>query len=292
MRGVAKVQARIPTVRKHWERSLFGEAWERSDQLDLGVAALALGAQEVLCTAPMLVALSSIMMRFRLGFVGAFLNDVLGLNKTAGLEVRSLFTSTRAPQLSSLWLGLATAILFYTSVAATTQRAVDAIWERHMTGFQAWWRRTLWVLGQIPLFAVALAASHFMRTRHIPDWERNVIYAIAFSFGVSLFHLWGHHLFLEGKVTWRALIPGSIAMALGILILGLTSPYLMSSQIVDNVADYGLIGAAFILSLWAVSYSAIVVFATLLGQVWHMRRTGARRPATDGRPSDVLQTTA
>ena len=56
-----------------------------------------------------------------------------------------------------------------------------------------------------------------------------------------------------------------------VLLLVAVSPVIMPSQITGNVADYGLVGAAFVLSLWAVTYSTIVVFGTLLGQVYVSR---------------------
>lgn len=236
------------------------------------MAALALGAQEVLCTAPLLVALSAVMARFHLGSVGGFLVEALGLDGAAAHQVRALFMATRTPNAASLWLGLGVAILFYVAVAATTQRTVDLVWGKETSPLTIWWRRIVWVIGQTPMYAGALVVGTALHRWGVAPAQANIIYAAAFALTETLFHWWGHHLLLEGTVRWRALLPGSVLIGAGVGVLALASPFVMPSQITDNVADYGLIGAAFILSLWAVSYSAIVVYGTLLGQVWHDRR--------------------
>lgn len=260
-----------------WRGSYLGACWRRSDTLDLPTATLALGAQEVLCTAPMLVALSAIMARFHLGYVGAFLDDLLGLDAASSEAVRNLFHSTRTPQLASLWTGLGIALVFYVAVAASTQRCVDAIWNRGVSGWSTWWRRILWVGGQVPMFGLAIAAGRYLHVWHFGDTAANLAYGIALGVSAALFHWWGHHLLLEGSVPPRALAPGALAIGTGVFVLVVASPVVMPAQITDNVADYGLIGAAFILSLWSVAYSAVVVYGTLLGQIFVSRSGSAGR---------------
>lgn len=267
MLSTLALRRRARRVEFWWRDSYLGACWRRSEHLDLPTATLALGAQEVLCTAPMLVALSAIMARFHLGYVGGFLNDLLGLDQPSSRAVRELFRSTRTPNLSSLWIGLAIALVFYVAVASSTQRSVDAVWNHRATSWTTWWRRCAWAAGQIPMFAGAVLAGRVLHTWSLHPDDANVVYGLSLGVCVALFHWWGHHLLLERSVGWRQLLPGSVAIGVGMSLLVLVSPYVMSSEITDNVADYGLIGAAFILSLWSVTYSAIVVYGTLLGQV-------------------------
>lgn len=266
------LDGRLQQLSDWWQTSFLGAVMRQADSLRLGTAALALGAQEVLCTAPMLVALSAVMARFHLGYVGSFLDDVMGLDNTSALEVRQLFHATRTAQLESLWLGLAAAAVFYVSVASSTQAGVEAIWGRSGNPWRAWRSRIIWVLGQTPMFVLALGGGRILhRQWHLGADASNLAYAVTMGVSAGLFHWWGHHLLLEKRVPYRALAPGSLVLAGGVLILGLVSPWIMPGQIKDNVADYGLIGAAFILSLWAVTYSAIVMYATLAGQVYWAR---------------------
>lgn len=260
-------------VAHRWRESYLGACWRRSEALDLPTAALALGAQEVLCTAPLLVALSAVMFRFRLGYVGGFLDDLLGLDSNSAQAVRGLFRASRTPDMASLWLGLATTLVFYVAVAAMTQRTVDAIWNQQARPWSTWWRRVAWVGVQLPVFATAVTAGRFLHVRHVGESEANLAYGTALALAAGLFHWWGHHFLMAGAVDWRALAPGSLAIGLGTFVLVVVSPFVMPGQINDNVADYGLIGAAFILSLWSVAYSGVVVYGTLLGQVYVSRGT-------------------
>lgn len=269
---------RRAVVAHWWRESYLGACWRRADTLDLPTAVLALGAQEVLCTAPMLVAMSAVMSRYHLGYVGGFLHDLLGLDASSDAVVRDLFVSTRTPDWSSLWTGLAVALVFYVAVATTTQRAVDAIWTVRREGWSGRWRRLVWVGVQVLVYGSALVVVRILHARHLPEAAASGAYAVMLGVSVGAFHLWGHHLLLHGDVRRRDLLPGSVAIGTGVLLLVAVSPVIMPSQITGNVADYGLVGAAFVLSLWAVTYSTIVVFGTLLGQVYVSRgRSFGRR---------------
>ena len=257
---------------QRWRASFPGTALARAHDLDLGVSSLALGAQEVLCTAPMLVALSSVMAHFHLGFVGGFLIDLLGLEGSSASVVHQLFHSTHAPSSWTMWGGMALAVMFYVSVAAATQRCVDAVWNHESSMLRTLRVRLTWVAVQVPGFAAAFFVGHFLHQAHLPIVVTNVAYAVTLGIATALFHWWGHHVFLAGTVSWRQLVPGTVAIGLGVFALTIASPWIVPDQISDSAADYGLIGAAFVLSLWAVCYSVIVVYGTLLGQVWHARR--------------------
>lgn len=269
--SAAAGSSRLPGWRgspaRRWRRSFLGRCFKRSDELELGTAVLALGAQEVLCTAPLLVALSAFTARMHLGYVGGFLDDLMGLNGPSASSVRQLFLSSRTPDWQSLWLGLGAAVLFYIAVASMTQRAVDAIWGTTSTLWDGWWRRITWSCVQIVMYAGALTTGSVLNGGRLGATATNLVYALTLGLSAGLFHWWGHHLLLRGRVGWRDLAPGSGAISVGVVVLVVGSPFVMPSQISDNVEDYGLIGAAFILSLWAVTYSGIVVYGTLIGRM-------------------------
>ena len=269
---------RAQAISARWNASFLGELWRRSDTLNLGTAALALGAQEVLCTAPLLVSLSTLMVHFHLGFVGGFLTDVLGLSPDARDYVNALFLPKKNPSLLTLWFGLLTTAVFYVAVAGTTQRCVDAVWGSDEGAMSALWRRVVWVCVQLPGFALALFAGRALHANRTVSEYAGAGYALSLTIAITLFHWWGHHLFLKGEVSWRHLLPGSIVIGVGTGLLTALSPLFMPQQVVENTESYGLIGAAFVLSIWAVSYSAIVVYGTLIGRVFVDRRERRRNP--------------
>ena len=264
------------TWRNRWDASFVGVFFRRAQELNLGWSSLALGSQEVLCTAPMLVALSALMAHFHLGYVGGFLTDVLGLDAPSRAIVDSLFHSTQRPSAQTLWIGVAAATAFYLSVAGSTQRVVNAVWNHESSGLRSWRRQAAWVAVQVPGLALALFAGRYLHAAHLSVLYANLAHALTLGLAAGLFHWWGHYLFLERTVARRELAMGSLAIGVGVMILTLASPWIVPEQITTNTAEYGLIGATFVLSLWAVTYSTIVVYGTLLGHVWHARRAVGR----------------
>ncbi len=83
------------------------------------------------------------------------------------------------------------------------------------------------------------------------------------------------------RVCWRHLVPGALAVAAGTLLLVKLSNLVLPGQIDEQVAEYGLIGAVFVLSIWLMVLSAVLLGGTLLGAVLIQRRaqaTEARAP--------------
>jgi len=91
----------------------------------------------------------------------------------------------------------------------------------------------------------------------------------------ALFHWWGQHVLLSGRVCWRHLVPGALAVAVGTLLLVKLSNLVLPGQIDEQVAEYGLIGAVFVLSIWLMVLSAVLLGGTLFGAVLIQRRAHA-----------------
>jgi len=69
-------------------------------------------------------------------------------------------------------------------------------------------------------------------------------------------------------------------MAVGMTVLVSCSGLVMSGQIVNQVEDYGLIGATFVLSVWLVVLSAVLFGGALVGAVIVERRQNPSQPGT------------
>ena len=115
--------------REWWRRSIGGHGLRRIRELDLDAHALALCAQQVLCTAPLIVAMSAVLQRLTGRGAGYFMTRFIGLTGDSADDVRRLFGRT-APSISTPALGFAmvTALVFTTSVASVQQRAFELIW--------------------------------------------------------------------------------------------------------------------------------------------------------------------
>jgi len=259
-----------------WQRraatTVPGQAWKRAYELNLANQILALAAQQMLCTAPLLVAFSTISRRTSGRNIGDTLARYLGLSRLAAGDVASLFASTTSLSNSDAVVGLFLAVLFASGVAATQQRGYELIWAQARVGLTAGWRQLAWVPGLCVYLVVVLyagRAGHRVGTR--VHFGRPAGPAV--QMGVSLlFFWWSQHLLLCGRVSWRQLFPGSACIAIGMTVLVALSGPVMSGEMVNEVHDYGLVGATFVLSVWLVVMSGVVFGGALIGRVLCERR--------------------
>src|SRR3954471_13620130 len=119
----------VAAARGWWMRSIGLMSWRRMRELDLDTHALALCAQQVLCTAPLVVAMSAVLQRLTGKGAGYFMTRFFGLYGDSADDVTRLFRRT-APTISTFTLVFAmiTALVFTTSVASVQQRAFELIW--------------------------------------------------------------------------------------------------------------------------------------------------------------------
>lgn len=265
-------------LRRLWQavlESFPGHVGRRSNELNLIRECLALAAEQTLCTIPLLVALQAVSQRFALDSVGTALSRYLGLSSAATTDVQALFISTGHVGFLTLIVSLVVSLVFATGVGAIQQHAYEDIWYQCRAGFRALWRQVLWVGGLCVYLAVALYAGRIGRSLGSQVPSAGVVahlLRLAFVLGVSfLFYWWTQRVLLSGRIRWRDLVPGSVAMAAATTGLVALSP-LLSSQIVSQVKAYGLIGATFVLSVWLLALSIVLFFGALVGSVWAERR--------------------
>ncbi len=270
---MADTRGWIPAGLERWSASLPGHSWRRAREIDLPTQTLALAAQLVLCAAPLLVATSAVVRRAGGKGLGGPVSRYLGLHGQAAKDVTSLFTTSSKVSLVSLVLGLIVAAFFGTGVAATQQRGYEGLWSLPRAGIRAsTWRQLLWVLGlMVYMFAILYAGrlGHHGRGRV----HSSVVFRAIAQFLVSLlFYAWSQHLLLGGRISWRRLMPGAFCMALGTTILVIVSAVVLPGQITDQETDYGLVGAAFVLTVWLVVLAGVIFGGGLLGAIIVERR--------------------
>jgi membrane protein len=286
---------RIAAGRAWLARSIGGRGYRRVRELDLDTHALALCAQQVLCTAPLIVAISAVFQRLRGHGVARGMGRFFGLHGASQQDVRQLFGRT-IPSISTLTLifGMITAIVFTTSVAATQQRGFELIWTlSRVSGLRSYLRQLIWTPG-LTIFSLAVLAAG--RIGHWTDahvvglgaWTAT----IAQGFLTFLFYWWTQHWLLGGRITWRALLPGSLAVGVLTSIMVRISREIIPPEIAWSVHAYGLIGAVFVLSVWLMVLSIVIFGGVLLGALLTERRAEKRAergfvPVTDELPLTV-----
>lgn len=257
--------------------------WTRARELSLVTHALALAAQQVLCTAPLMVALSALLRRAGGEGPGVLVPRYLGLTGASAKDVAALFAGA-SPRVSfdNLAVGALLAFAFGTGVALTLQRGCELIWDVPRAGVRSFPRQCLWLFGLVAYLVVILSvgrnAHHIHGHDHVRLGARVVV-----QFGASfVFFWWSQRLLLGGRVSWRALWPGALAIAVGTAGLVALSGLVLPGQITDEVSDYGLVGGAFVLSIWLVALSGVVLGGVMVGNVVH----DAHRPVGEAQPSD------
>jgi membrane protein len=280
---------RYPPGLARWENSLPGHGWRRANELGLVTQTLALGAQQVLCTAPLLVAASAVIRRVSQRDVGALLSRYLGLTGAAAKDVAALFAGSSSVGRTDLIVGVALAAFFGTGVAATQQRGFEMIWSLHRAGLRSTVRQLIWVVGLMAYLFVVLGVGRGAHHLHNRAHQRLLVRSVTQFMFSLLFYWWSQHLLLSGRVRWRRLLPGAACMAAGTTILVALSGLILPSQITEQVNDYGLIGAAFVLSVWLIVLSGVIFIGALLGAVIDERR---QRPAETGAPAQALRSGA
>ncbi len=291
------VRERAIVGRQWWSRSLPGHGVRRVREINLATHVLALSAQQVLCTAPLVVALSAVLQRVTGRGVGAVLSRFFGLQGTAAADMTALFKGSETVSTTVLLIGLLVAVGFAASVAATLQRGFELMWGLPRAGGlrslarQLGWAVALpgYVVGVIFAGRAGRAVGHLVSLGLPTEILLQVLLTV-------LFHWWGQHVLLSGRVCWRVLVPGALAVAVGTLVLVKLSSLVLPGQIDEQVADYGLIGAVFVLSIWLMVLSAVLLGGTLFGAVVVQRRAlameagapvpGAKAPGpTDTHPA-------
>lgn len=272
MTARAEVGGRVTRLRERWSRTLLGHALDRSSSLDLGTYTLALSAQLVLCLAPLVIAVSSILRRFRAGSAGGMVSDLLGLSGQSAEAVRQLMEHAGAASWGSLLLGLGYGLFFTTGVAATTQRLLENLWELPRTPWRHWWTRGLWVATLAPLITGVMVFGRMSARVPMSPWQDVATDALVFALLSCLFSWWTQWALLLGAVGWRRLLPGAIATGLGCGLVSVTSTLWVPGEIAEEVVDYGLVGATFVLSLWIFILASVFVVGVTVSKVWDERR--------------------
>jgi membrane protein len=258
---------RFAAGRRWLANSLGGRGYKRIREIDLDTHALALCAQQVLCTAPLIVAMGAVLQRWTGHGAAYFIDRFFGLSGKSALAVDSLFARNSHIGTPSLVFALVTSLVLSTGVAAVQQRAFERIWTLpRIISVRSYLRQLAWavVLGGFCILLLGLGrlGRELSETIGLP-----AVMAIAIMQGAVtfLFYWWSQRWLLAGRVTWRALLPGAFTVGVLTTIMFRLTRWIMPQQMTWPVRAYGLIGAVFVLSVWLMILSMVVFGGTLFG---------------------------
>lgn len=261
-----RVSARTDELVRRWEASRIGRLYNEAVELELGMHSLALAAQHVLCAAPFLVAMSAIAREWQVGDVAFLLSDTMGLHGDAQHELIQLFRAPKHDDAGSFLSGFLIAFVFATSVSATMQRTFERIWRLPHADWRSAWRHLVWAVMTTALFAFGLWVNKATHRWEISGASEVAVEATGTGFAAFAYFWWTQRILLRGKVRRRQLLPGAVLIGVATTMLIVVVQLLAPVQITKEVADYGLVGAAFILSAILVAFSTIVLWGVFLGR--------------------------
>ncbi|HVI35815.1 MAG TPA: YhjD/YihY/BrkB family envelope integrity protein, partial [Gaiellales bacterium] len=282
---------RVEAARRWLANSLGGLGYRRSREIDLDTHALALCAQQVLCTAPLIVAMGAVLQRLTGHGAAYFIDRFFGLHGESADAVDKLFARTTSISTSSLVIALIISVVFSTGVAAVQQRAFERIWTLpRIISVRSYGRQLAWavMLGTFSSLMLGLGRVGRELTEALGV---TAIMCIAIVQGAVtfLFYWWSQYWLLAGRVTWRALLPGAVAVGVLTTIMFRLTRVIMPPEMTWPVHAYGLIGGVFVMSVWLMILCVVIFAGTLFGALVSERRAEAarRRGEAAGTESDA-----
>lgn len=265
--------------RSPWQRLRESAAFKYAREArenDLGAHLLAISAQQLLCTAPLAVALAAVGKRVTGVSFADILTRVLHLSPRARHEIVAALAGSPHVSLSALLINLAFAVGFGISLAATLQRGLELIWRFPRAPYlSSLARQVCWAVGlpaTIALVVLLGRAGHFVG-RHA---EGAVVAGYVLQIAVMAMFIWvTQYLLLSRRVQFGQLWLPTAISTVAIAVVVIVGRQLVSGQIVPAYRAYGSVGIGIVLSAW-VAIASTTASSGLAAGCWLQGRRRAK----------------
>jgi membrane protein len=264
------VRERYGRARERVDTSTAGQLQRRLVDLALMNQALILSALALMLFVPALITLAALLPLGEGGEMASGIARRVDLSAMATHYLQQLLPDTQTVRAGTTGGGAVLSLLVAYSWPAALKRGYETIWGLPSRGRRDLWRTLVWLL---VFFAVVVAASAFGQIGN--GFGGLIGTALVGLPAVAAWAWWGQYLLLAGRVSWRALLPGAVALALGLTGLRLFLHFYLSRTIESEYLAYGPIGVVFVLQSWLIAFSLVMLGAPLLGHFISHRRTGA-----------------
>ena len=245
-------------------------AWNRGREMELMHRAMSFAALGFLTLVPLLILVAAADPASGQGFA-RWLGQGLGVSASSQGEIQQLFGRPGQALQRTTAFGLAALAVFGLTFGSAVQTGYERVWELPTARWHTMWRHVLW-LAVLVFFLVA-----FVNTSVTSDSLVNtVLVTVGDLIGTLLFFWWSQRMLLAGRVRWRALFPGSVAIALGLLGLRIFSRVVFSPLIASNAVTYGPFGTVLVIQSWLVGVGFVVYGGALVGRLFHEHRMHRR----------------
>ncbi|WP_328940499.1 YihY/virulence factor BrkB family protein [Streptomyces sp. NBC_00250] len=274
----------------HWFQRLYvrvltspvGLAWNRGRAMELMHRAMGFAALSLLTLVPLLIVVAAADLASGQGFA-RWLVQGLGVSEVSQEEVERLFGQPGQALQRTTAFGLAALAAFGVTFGSAVQTGYERAWDLPTARWHTMWRHVVWL-------AVLVACLLLFVANPAPaDSPAGVTALVALGdlLGTFFFFWWSQRFLLCGRIRWRALAPGAVLTALGLLGLRIFSQLVFSPLIASNAVTYGQFGTVLVLQSWLVGVGFVVYGGALVGRLVHedlVRRRLYRDRATAARP--------
>ncbi len=255
------VRERYVHARERMDASAAARLQRRVVELELMNQALILSALALMLFIPALITLAAVLPLGDTGGMASGIARRVDLSPTATSYLQQLLPSVQTVRAATTGGGAVLSLLLAYSWPATLKRGYETIWDLPSRGRQDLWRPLVWL---VVFFAAAGAAS---AVGQLGSGVGGLIATALLGLPVAVaWAWWSQHLLLAGRVTWRALLPGAVALALALSGLRLFLHFYLSRNIESQYLSYGPIGVVFVLQSWLIAFSVVMLGAPLIGR--------------------------
>lgn len=236
--------------------------------------AMGFAALSFLTLVPLLVVVAAADLARGEGFA-RWLVQGLGVSEVPEEEIEQLFGAPGQALRRTTALGLAALAAFGVTFGSAVQTGYERAWGLPSARWHTMWRHVVWLAALVVflLLFVTLPAPEESSA------AETALVTAGDTIGVFLFFWWSQRLLLCGRIRWRALAPGAVLTALGLLGLRVFSQFVFSPLIASNAVTYGPFGTVLILQSWLVGVGFVVYGGALVGRLVHERRLQGGLPA-------------
>ncbi|MGA5219832.1 YhjD/YihY/BrkB family envelope integrity protein [Streptomyces cinereoruber] len=261
-----------PTEHGHWFRrvhdrvaaSPVGLAWNRGRAMELMHRAMGFAALSLLTLVPLLIVVAAADLARGQGFA-RWLVQGLGVTEVSQEEVEELFGRPGQALQRTTAFGLAALAAFGVTFGSAVQTGYERVWDLPTARWHTMWRHVVWLA---VLVAALLVFVAFPAPEGAPALTTAAV-ALGDLLGTFLFFWWSQRFLLCGRIRWRALLPGAVLTALGLLGLRIFSQLVFSPLIASNAVTYGQFGTVLVLQSWLVGVGFVVYGGALVGRLVH-----------------------
>ncbi|MEU6619877.1 YhjD/YihY/BrkB family envelope integrity protein [Streptomyces litmocidini] len=261
-----------PVEHGHWFARLHarvlassvGLAWSRGRAMELMHRAMGFAALSLLTLVPLLIVIAAADLASGHGFA-RWLVQGLGVSEVSQEEVEQLFGQPGQALQRTTAFGLAALAAFGVTFGSAVQTGYERVWDLPTARWHTMWRHVVW-LGVLIVSLLLFVA--------FPAPEKasagvTTLVALGDLLGTFVFFWWSQRFLLCGRIRWRALAPGAVLTALGLLGLRIFSQLVFSPLIASNAVTYGQFGTVLVLQSWLVGVGFVVYGGALVGRLVH-----------------------